>query len=61
MKQNFIKTSDATVAKELRALEFTAVGQEGEMFVFINDGKETFSDEAKKKIAYSNIICMSEV
>lgn len=58
MKLNFIKTSDPSMAKKLRENNFTAVSQEGKIFVFLNDGKEIFSEEEKKKIAYSNILCI---
>lgn len=57
MEKNFIKTSDPSVASELRANGFTSVSQEGKMFVFLNDGKATFSEDSKKKIAYTNILC----
>ena len=57
MKLNFIKTSDPSMAKKLRENNFTAVSQEGKIFVFLNDGKEIFSEEEKKKITYSNILC----
>lgn len=58
MKSNFIKTSDVSVAEELRKNGFTAIGQEGQMFVFINDGKAVFSEDEKKKMAYSDILCI---
>ena len=57
MKSNFIRTSDATVAEELKKNGFTEMSKEGNVYVFINDGKANFSEDTKKKIAYSDILC----
>lgn len=51
---NFIRTEDPIVASELRANSFTELPKEGNMFVFLNNGKEVFSAEEKKKMVFSN-------
>lgn len=58
MQGNFIKTSDTALAKKLRESGFTSVSQEDEMFIFINDGKAVFSDNEKKRLVYSDILCI---
>ena len=58
MKQNFIKTNDVALAAKLRKSGYTAVGQENQTFVFLNNGKLTFSESDKNKIVYTNIINM---
>lgn len=54
----FIKTQDFATAEQLRALQFTELPKQGSFFVFINDGKVTFSSEEKKKMVYTNKICI---
>lgn len=56
MKNNFIKTSAPNVAEELKANGFTLVSKEGEMYVFLNDGKANFSDESKNQVIYTDIL-----
>lgn len=58
MQGNFIKTSDTALAKKLQESGFTSVSQEDEMFIFINDGKAVFSDNEKKRLVYSDILCI---
>ena len=58
MQGNFIKTSDPSLVKKLRESGFTSVSQEGKMFIFINDGKAVFSDNEKKSLVYSDILCI---
>lgn len=56
MKTNFIKTSAPNVAEELKANGFTLVSKEGEMYVFLNDGKANFSDESKNQVIFTDIL-----
>lgn len=51
---NFIKTSDAELAKELRASGYKELKSQGKFFVFINNGDTTFSAEQKKKMVMTN-------
>ena len=52
--ENFIKTSDAELAKQLRLYGYTELKQQGKFFVFINDGAAHFTTEQKKKVMYTN-------
>ncbi len=58
MKEQFIKTSDEDTASKLRGLGFTAIAQEGKYFVFLNDGKQNFSQEDDEKIVKTDILCI---
>lgn len=51
---NFIKTSDPELAKELKLYGYTELKNQGKFFVFINNGVAHFTEEQKKKIAYTN-------
>ena len=51
---NFIKTSDAELAQQLRCCGYTELKSQGKFFVFINNGKATFSKEQKKKMVMTN-------
>ena len=51
---NFIKTSDAELATTLRLQGFKELKKQGKFFVFINNGKMTFSSEQEKKVIYTN-------
>lgn len=55
--KHFIKTSDETVAKELRKEGYVELSKEGQQFVFINDSKKvkTFDE---KKIIYTDNLCL---
>ena len=55
---NFIKTTDPDVAKDLKGFGFTELPKEGKFFCFINDGKMQFSAEDKKKVVFTNKMCM---
>lgn len=56
---NFVKTSSEDVYGELKNAGFTYLGKEGDLYCFINDGKQlTFSEDNKKKILYTNMICL---
>lgn len=56
--KNFIQTQDEGTAIQLRSLGFTELPKQGSFFVFINDGKTDFSAEEKKKMVYTNKICI---
>ena len=58
MKTNFIKTSDLDTANKLKLNGFTEVSKEGEFYVFLNDGKQNFSEDDSKKMMYTNILNM---
>lgn len=51
---NFIKTSDAELANELRASGYKELKSQGKFFVFINNGSTTFSAEQNKKMVMTN-------
>lgn len=51
---NFIKTSDAELAKELRASGYKELKSQGKFFVFLNNGSATFSAEQNKKMVMTN-------
>lgn len=51
---NFIKTSDAELANELRASGYKELKSQGKFFVFLNNGKANFSAEQSKKILFTN-------
>lgn len=51
---NFIKTSDAELARHLRFSGYTELKRSGKFFVFINNGAACFSEEQKKKVVYTN-------
>lgn len=57
MTNNFIKTSDADIAKQLRAAGFPELPREGKLFVFINqpEHKACFDDS---DVVYTNQICV---
>lgn len=57
--KHFIKTSDETVAEELRNEGYTELSKEGSQFVFINDSKKakTFDEQ---KIIYTDNLCLQE-
>ena len=52
--KNFIKTSDAKLADELRASGFKELKSQGKFFVFLNNGKATFSSSEEKKLVFTN-------
>lgn len=61
MNANFIKTPSMLIYDRLLKSGATYIGQEGELYCFINDIKNfTFSDEDKKEILFTNIICLQE-
>lgn len=56
---NFIKTTDELLAKKLLASNFTLLSKENaKVYVFLNDGKLTFSDADKKQLVFTNVIAM---
>lgn len=52
--EKFIKTQDAELAKNLRELGYKELKSQNKFFVFINNGKVSFSSEEKKKLTYTN-------
>lgn len=56
---NFIVTSDKATAELLKENGFVLQSENNGKYTFINDGnKINFSDETKKKVAYTNKICL---
>lgn len=55
---NFIRTQDDNVADYLRLNKYTELPKQGKFFVFLNDGKATFSETVKKKIVIDNKTCI---
>lgn len=55
MKKKFILTQEESTAELLRKDGFTFKGKQGKTYLFINDGKLTFS-EAEHKVVYTNIL-----
>ena len=55
--KHFIKTSDESVADELRKEGYVELSKDGQQFVFINEAKkeQTFD---KKKVIYTDTLCM---
>lgn len=54
MKNMFVKTQDKELAEQLRKSGYKELKPQGKFFVFINDGKATFSNEQTKKVVYTN-------
>ena len=52
--EKFIKTSDEELAGALRACGYKELKKQGKFFVFINNGKLSFSQEQKNKMVYTN-------
>ena len=51
---NFIKTSDAELAAELRASGYKELKRQGKFFVFLNNGNANFSAEQGRKMVLTN-------
>ena len=58
MKQNFIKTTNESIARKMISEGFKLVSQVGQVYTFLNDIPESFRFEEvdKKHIAYSNVL-----
>ena len=58
MKQNFIKTTDKSIAEKMISEGFKLVSHVGQVYTFLNDMPESFhfDDIDKKHIAYSNVL-----
>lgn len=56
--QNFIKTNSESIAIQLKKLGFTELPKQGTFFVFLNNGTANFSEEDKKKVIYTNKLCI---
>ena len=56
---NFIKTSDEKLAEKLRSFGYKELKTQGKFFVFVNNSaKYTFSAEDKKKVVFTNSLCL---
>lgn len=60
MKQNFIRTTDASTASTLLRLGFQKVDELKCIYTFLNTDKLQFSDDDidKSKIQYTNILAI---
>ena len=59
MKQNFIRTTDASTATTLLRLGFQKVDESNGIYVFLNCGKKQFEENLdKSKIQYTNMLCI---
>ncbi len=59
MKQNFIRTTDASTATTLLRLGFKKVDESNGIYTFLNTDKLKFSDRIdKSKIQYTNMLCI---
>ena len=57
MKQNFIKTSDSSIANELKKIGFTKVDESNGIYTFLNSDKLQFSKNINiTKLQYSNML-----
>jgi len=54
MKQLFIRTKDETTKDVLLKCGFTLLQKEGNFYIFLNDGKVSFSDEVQKEVFYTD-------
>lgn len=61
MKQNFIRTTDASTSITLLKLGFQKVDESNGVYTFLNTDKLQFSDDDidKSKIQYTNMLCFS--
>ena len=51
---NFIKTSDEELAMNLRASGYKELKKQGKFFVFLNNGKMSFTEEQNTKLIRTN-------
>lgn len=60
MKQNFIRTTDASTSATLLKLGFQKVDESNGIYIFLNTDKLQFSDDDidKTKIQYTNMLCI---
>lgn len=60
MKQNFIRTTDASTSATLLKLGFQKVDESNGIHTFMNTDKLQFSDDDidKTKIQYTNMLCI---
>ena len=54
MRQLFIRTQDEDTYQLLLDNGYTFLNKEGNFFIFINDGKDNFSEKVHKDIYYNN-------
>lgn len=60
MKQNFIRTTDASTSATLLKLGFQKVDESNGIYTFLNTDKLQFSEDDidKSKIQYTNMLCI---
>lgn len=59
MKQNFIRTTDASTSITLLKLGFQKVDESNGIYTFLNTDKLQFSEGVdKSKIQYTNMLCI---
>ena len=59
-EKKFIMTTDKATADKLISVGFQLMSQNGGAYIFLNQLPKSFSFDQvdKKKIAYTNIVCM---
>ena len=50
----FIKTQDTAVASYLRQSGYEELPHQGNFYVFLNNGKATFTEDFRKKVVLTN-------
>lgn len=59
MDKNFILTNDSELVAQLKAANFSFLGQGADgMYVFVNDGDLTKAHFAKEKLAFTNVLAL---
>lgn len=56
--EKFVKTTDKAIADKMKKSGYVLVNEVNNIFTFVNSGTLTFSDDEKKKVIYSNILCV---
>ena len=54
MRQLFIRTRDEKTKQALEENGFQFLNQEGDYYIFLNDGKANFSEEVQKEVFYTD-------
>lgn len=54
MRQLFIRTRDEKTKQALKENGFQFLNQEGDYYIFLNDGKANFSEEVQKEVFYTD-------
>jgi len=58
MKQLFIRTQDEATKNLLLKCGFTFLNKEGNFYIFLNDGKVSFSEDVRKEVFYTDKLSM---